>query len=335
MTPLVVFAAAALAALFFWHWLRLAVARRGWVPAEAVSLLLMPLPPTPALKCRPCLPGFLPPLPAPNLAVAARPRSAKPSAAFMVCSASAMEEGQALLPGKAAKGWRSPACPPTTPVKAGVVTVQPWKAAPPPSPKAPSPGVRRACRPPLLQCRHAALGLPLAHGMQPALACPPIPEIQLTQASPGCAPLPRPAQPQAQKQLVRTARARAMIEAFHLPFEPLAELVRPCRRLPVLLPLPPPLPQLASFGRDHAQRRESVHTTANWQCPPRPPLPSPSPPCCAQLRRLGCLVAGGSMLHAYMGSPLHTFAGDLDIFAKPVSEHCGIGHRPAGCCCDR
>ncbi len=53
----------------------------------------------------------------------------------MVCSASAVEEGQALLPGKA--GQRSPprASLPATPVKAGVVTV--------PSPS--SPGVRRPC----------------------------------------------------------------------------------------------------------------------------------------------------------------------------------------------
>lgn len=37
-----------------------------------------------------------------------------------------------------------------------------------------------------------------------------------------------------------------------------------------------------------------------------------------QLRSLGCVVAGGSMVHAYMGLPLDTFTGDLDIFAKPV-----------------
>lgn len=63
----------------------------------------------------------------------------------MVCSASAIEEGQALLPAKA--GQRSPpyASLPATAVKAGVVTV--------PSPG--SPGVRRPCMEGLLLIMHA------------------------------------------------------------------------------------------------------------------------------------------------------------------------------------
>lgn len=51
-------------------------------------------------------------------------------------------------------------------------------------------------------------------------------------------------------------------------------------------------------------------------CPHPPALPHPST--AVQLRSLRCIVAGGSMVHAYMAQPPDQFAGDLDIFCKPV-----------------
>ncbi|PRW60214.1 hypothetical protein C2E21_0766 [Chlorella sorokiniana] len=88
--------------------------------------------------------------------------------------------------------------------------------------------------------------------------------LALSVRAPAALPVPARAKTsasRAQKQVGLIARARAMIEAFGLPFEPLADL--------------------------------------------------------ASMRSLGCIVAGGSMVHAYMGAqPPAQFSGDLDIFCK-------------------
>lgn len=162
-------------------------------------------------------------------------------------------------------------------------------------------------------------GLPPAHGVRHSLPSHPTPpgfgrgNRVLTDLPPvsGHA-LPCPSQ--AQKQLVRTARARAMVESFGLPFEPLAELVRTWHATTAHA-------AAASAGcfrfrHEQAQHRawRRIRLTDPQHLSPCLPLQ----PCWAQLRSLGCMVAGGSMVHAYMGCPLDTFTGDLDIFAKPV-----------------
>lgn len=48
------------------------------------------------------------------------------------------------------------------------------------------------------------------------------------------------------------------------------------------------------------------------------PSAPPHPSTAVQLRSLRCIVAGGSMVHAYMAQPPDQFTGDLDIFCKPV-----------------